>query len=110
MWSENSQPCVDECVVIMHAFELVSLLIKSWQSVARAVDYSKDLRKTQGEINQLWDEKEHHSLGKVTKDSDNGKSHSSAVAESISNENSRWELVMLQKSKSAEQERNHNSQ
>ena len=71
-------------------------MIEFWQSVPWTVDYTQDLRDRQQEIDQLWDEKEHHRLTEVPEDSSHGKGHSSCVAESVSNEYLRWESVVFQ--------------
>jgi len=51
-----------------------------------AVDDTKKLRERKEEVDQLRDEEEHESLGKVTKDTNDCESHTSTVAESITNE------------------------
>jgi hypothetical protein len=44
----------------------------------------------------LRNEKEHHGLAKMTKDSNNCKSHSGAVTEGISHEHFAWEFVVFE--------------
>ena len=69
-----------------------------------AVDDAQKLRHGKGEVNELGNEEQHQCLGEVTKDSDHGKSHTSTIAESITDEHFRWELITLQESKGTQQE------
>ena len=94
----------------MDALELIGLLIEFRQSVAGAVHNSEDLRHWKEEVNQLRDEEKHHSLGEVTKNSADGESHSSHVAECVPNKSLRWESVVLEEGKSAEEEWNYDGQ
>jgi len=72
------------------------------------VNKSENLRNTKNEIYQLRNEKEHHCFAKVTKDSYNSESHSSAVAKSVTNKNFTRESIVFQKGKASQQEWNHN--
>ena len=63
-----------------------------------AVDDTKKLRERKEEVDQLRDEEEHQSLGEVTKDTNDCESHTSTVAESITNEDLWWEFVAFEES------------
>lgn len=69
---------------------------------------SENLWNTKNEIQQLRNEKEHHSFTKVTKDSDDCKGHSSAVTKRVTDEDFTREFVVFEKGKATTQEWNHN--
>jgi len=84
-------------------------MIELWESVSWAEHNAEDLGNAQGEVDQLRDEKHHHCLREVTKDSHYCKSHASTITESVTNEDFRWESVVLEKGERASYKGNHES-
>ena len=64
--SEDSEPRVDESVVVVDALELVGLLVEGWQSVSRAMHDSNQLGDAEHEVDQLRNEEEHHRFAEVS--------------------------------------------
>ena len=85
-WTEEAEPCIYQSEVVWHALQPVGLLVEFWKSVSWAVDDAQQLWERKGEIDKLWNEEQHESLGEVTKDANNCEGHTSTVAESITDE------------------------
>ena len=62
------------------------------------------------EVDELRDEEKHHGLAEVAEDSNHCERHAGTVAEGVSYKDFAWESIVLQQSKRAKQERDHNSE
>jgi len=98
-WPENAEECIDIGEMVVHALESVGLVVELGQAVAGAVDYAEDLGHREHEVEDLWQEKEQHRLSEVAQDTNHGKSHACKVAEGITHEDFRGELIVLDKRK-----------
>lgn len=76
--------------------------------MSRAVNDPEDLGERDHEIEDLWQEKQEHSLCEVTQDAHHSESHACKVAESVANEDFRGELVVLEQTQSHKDERYNN--
>ena len=108
--AEESEPGVDECVVVVHALKLVGRVVECREPVSWAVYDSDELGDRKHEVQQLWDEEKHHSFAEVAEDACNSKGHASAVAEGVADEDLARKPVVLQEGERAKQERNHDGE
>lgn len=72
--------------------------------------YSEDLGHREHEVEDLREEEEDHGLREVPQNPYHGKSHTREVAEGVTHEDFRGELVMLQETQGHENERDDDSQ
>jgi len=72
--------------------------------------YSEDLRHRQHKVEDLREEKEDHGLREVPQNADHGKGHTREIAEGITHEDFRGELVVLQEAQGHENERDDDGQ
>lgn len=105
--AKHSEPSIYQGVMVMNTLELVSLLIESGQAVAWTVHDAQKLWKAKNEVDELWDEEEHHGLAEVSQNAHHGERHASAVAESVTHKHFRREAVLLEESQGAKKEWDH---
>ena len=67
--------------------EEVCVGVKPWNAMARTRDKPEELAR-QKEVENLWEEEQEQSLGKVSLDTDDGEGHPSEVTKGISWESS----------------------
>jgi hypothetical protein len=72
--------------------------------------YSKDLRHRQHKVENLREEEEDHGLREVPQNAHHGKGHPCEVAEGVTDEDFRGELVMLEETQGHENERDDDGQ
>jgi len=72
--------------------------------------YSEDLWHRQHEVEDLREEEEDHGLREVPQNADHGKGHTCEVAERVTHEDFRGELVVLQETQGHENERDDDGQ
>ena len=79
----------------MAAFQFVILIFEIGQAMSGTVNYAEELWDRQHKVEDLWNEKENHCLSTVTKDASNSECHACKVAVSVSDEDFRWERIVL---------------
>lgn len=82
--TEDTEPGVDQGVMVVDALQLVGGLVEARETMAGTVNNTQQLRQTEHKVDKLWNEKQHHGLAEVGKDTHHRKSHAGTVAESVS--------------------------
>lgn len=65
--------------------EINSAVVSPGESVPWARHYVKELRQRVDKVDDLWDEKEQHSLAEMAQDAYHGKRHPGKITKCISN-------------------------
>ena len=96
--------------MVVNTLKSVGLIVELREAMPRAMHYSKDLGHRQHEVEDLRQEEEDHGLRKVPQNAHHGKSHPCEVAEGITDEHFRWELVVLEETQGYKNERDDDGQ
>jgi len=70
--------------------EEVGVGVEPWNAVPRTRHEAEELRAREKEVENLWEEEQEQSLGKVSLNADDRKGHAGEVTEGIPRESSSW--------------------
>ena len=98
---------VEDVHVGVHALEKPSFTISLWQPVARAENETEELGQRVQKIENLRNEQKEQRLAEVSKNADDGESHSHEVAKGVADKNGGGEPVVVQQRTGDGEQRKH---